>query len=99
MDVPTPGLLTTPLFCPELQEVAARVADTKAARETRALNAFFKTLQADVGKATYGLQVWWRGAYYAGEMGGGGRAGAVGRVDIMGVCVCVWRWRWGGMEA
>ncbi len=33
------------------------MADTKAARETRALNAFFKTLQADVGKATYGLQV------------------------------------------
>jgi hypothetical protein len=51
-------MLTTPLFCPVLQEVAARVADTKAARETRALNAFFKTLQADVGKATYGLQVW-----------------------------------------
>jgi hypothetical protein len=33
------------------------VADTKAAQETRALSLLFKTLQADVGKATYGLHV------------------------------------------
>jgi len=40
-----------------VQEVASVVADTKAAQETRALATFLRTLQADVGKATYGLRV------------------------------------------
>jgi hypothetical protein len=38
-------------------EVASQVADTKAAKETKVMSTFFKLLQSDSGKATYGLRV------------------------------------------